>query len=66
MKTLHVNLLVLGDFDKGPKAEPVYLWRPILLAIFSSVSAASFSACITRAFLFLVSSILSGFDSGRF
>lgn len=39
---------------------------PNPLARFSLVSAASLSVCITRAFRFLVSSILIGFDSGRF
>lgn len=36
------------------------------LARFSLVSAASLSTCITRAFCFLLSSILDGLDSGRF
>lgn len=44
-----------------------YLPRwPSVLARFSSVSAASLMACSTIMFLFLVSSILMGFDSGRF
>lgn len=36
------------------------------LARFSLVSAASLSTCITRAFCFLLSSIVDGLDSGRF
>lgn len=46
--------------------QSVYFEGPSPLARFSLVSAASFRACITRAFLCLVSSILNGFDSGRF
>lgn len=46
---------------------PSYLLRwPNDLAMFSSVSAASLRACSTIMFLFLVSSILMGLDSGRF
>lgn len=36
------------------------------LARLSLVSAASLSTCITRAFAFLLSSIVDGSDSGRF
>lgn len=50
---------------KRPSLSYLLRW-PNVLAMFSSVSAASLRACSTIRFLFLVSSIRIGFDSGRF
>lgn len=56
----------LKSLNRSPNWAVYLIGGPISLSILSLVSAASLMACITRAFLFLASSIFAGLDSGSF